>query len=89
MNKKLKLLFVLFFIIFNSSYANISISYQCDTKGNLKQSTNSKEPSIYYEYDDFGRVISKNYPNGRKIQYKYDSIGNCNQVIDKAKRIFL
>ena len=78
MHKKSKFLFILFFIIYNSGYANISKSYQSD----LKESINSDGSSFYYEYDNFDRVISKNYSNGRRIQYRYDNIGNCTQVID-------
>lgn len=80
MYKKSKFLIILFLIIFNSGYADCSKF--CD----LKQ--NSNESSFYYEYDNFDRVISKNYSDGKRIQYRYDNIGNCTQVIDDDKTTF-
>ncbi len=84
MFKKLKIsLYFLLFLISISVCATSIKSYQY--KGNIIQITDPRGIAVKYEYDNFDRLISKKYPNNRKIQYVYDVVGHRIKLIDGVK----
>jgi RHS repeat-associated protein len=51
------------------------LSYAYDAAGRLLSSTCGKQ-TVHYQYDAVGRRIRATHPNGREVQYTYDSLAN-------------